>query len=141
MDTNILKTLSNYILDIDAMTMNEFCQVYNISIPSFEGKIKSQIKPQFELVFDLQISNIKQKMFVEYAKFLNKELCIEMFEGERKIFEGGKYVDRQPSTQWNTYEIAGVVIFQDSNTGINRPIGKRVFDLAGKGLKYSRLWV
>ena len=134
-ETNILKSLSDYILDIDFMTTNEFCLAYKVPMPYFTGDVKTSV----DLI--LQIDAIKQRMFVEYAKFLNKELCMEMFEGDRKIFEGGQYIDRQPSHDWNTYEIKDVVIFMDSNKGQNRPIGKRVSDLTGKGLTYSRLWV
>lgn len=71
-----------FILDIDWMSTQEFCEAYNIPMPQFTGEVQSSAK-QF-----LQVDAIKHKVFVEYAKFLNKEISVDMFEGDKPIFEG-----------------------------------------------------
>lgn len=120
----------DFILEIDWLTTKEFCDKYSVPHPVFTGQIKSSAD-QF-----LRIDVVKQKMFVEYAKFLNKKLTIEMFEGERKIFIGGQYIDRQPSTNYNTYEILGKAVFKDSNTTKNSSLGLKINDLVSFGITY-----
>lgn len=80
----------------------------------------------------------KYSAIVKYNKFLNQPLTIEMFEGENKIFIGGKYNDIQPSTNWNYYSIADTVIFKDTNGKQNASIGLKISDLTGLGLKYIK---
>ena len=52
-----------FILEIDFMTTKEFCDKFNVPHPIFTGEVESSAK-QF-----LQVDAIKQKMFVDYAKF------------------------------------------------------------------------
>jgi hypothetical protein len=127
MKTKKLVTMVDYILNIDWMTTTEFCNETGAPLPTVRGGVDSF----------LQIDAIKHRMFVEYAKFLNKELIYEMFEGEKRIFECGKYIDRQPSTSFNTYEVNGVVLFADSNTQRNVSRGLKVNDLTTLGILYN----
>lgn len=80
---------------------------------------------------------IKYQSIVEYAKFLEKPLTIEMFEGDAAIFKGGKYHDVQPSREWNYYSISGYKIFQDSNGRQNNSYGRKVSDLTHLRLTYN----
>lgn len=127
MKTKKLVTMVDYILNIDWMTTTEFCNETGAPLPTVRGGVYSF----------LQIDAIKHRMFVEYAKFLNKELTYEMFEGEKRIFECGKYIDRQPSTTFNTYEVNGVVLFADTNTKRNVSRGLKVSDLTKLGILYN----
>jgi hypothetical protein len=127
MKTKKLVPMIQFILDIDWMTTTEFCNETGAPIPTIKGGVDSF----------LQIDAIKHRLFVEYAKFLNKELTYEMFEGEKRIFECGKYIDRQPSTQFNTYEVNGVVLFADTNTQRNVSRGLKVSDLTTLGISYN----
>jgi len=77
-----LISMVDFILEIDWLTTKEFCDKYKVPLPFFTGEVKSSAE-QF-----LQIDAIKQKMFVEYAKFLNKKLTLEMFVGKKPIFYG-----------------------------------------------------
>jgi len=126
MKTKKLIPMIQFIIEIDWMTTSEFCQESGAPLPNIRDGVNSF----------LQIDAIKHRMFVEYAKFLSKTLTIDMFEGDGKIFEGGKYKDRQPSVNWNTYEIKGVVIFKDSNGQRYNSLGLKVCDLAGRGISY-----
>jgi hypothetical protein len=127
MKTKELLSMVDFILEIDFMTTIEFCKNYEVQLPTIQAGANGL----------LQIDAIKHKMFVEYAKFLNKKLTIDMFEGEKNLFVGGKYVDRQPSIHWNTYEIRNRVVFQDSNGKQNNSIGLKVSDLCGFGVLYT----
>ena len=122
-----LVSMIDFILEIDWMTTTEFCQETGAPMPNVREGVNSF----------LQVDAIKHRMFVEYAKFLNKDLTIEMFEGEKRIFEDGKYVNRQPSIEWNTYEINGIVVFRDVVGSKNAFMGKKVKDLAGLGIMYK----
>lgn len=86
-----------------------------------------------DLVFD------KYKMICTYTRFLKQKLTIDMFEEDNKIFEGGYYVDLQPSTNYNYYIIAGKKIFMDGNSmeGFKAlmSLGMTVADIAGKNIK------
>lgn len=77
-----LKSMVEYILEIDWLTTSEFCKKYNYPLPYFTGEVKSSAQ-QF-----LDLDAVKHRMFVEYAKFLNKKLNIEMFVGQKAIFPG-----------------------------------------------------
>ena len=68
--------MTQFILDIDWMTTKEFCENYKIPLPTVRGGVNDF----------LQVDAIKQKMFVEYAKFLNTDLREDMFTGENPIF-------------------------------------------------------
>ncbi len=56
----------DFILGIDAMTTNEFCETFKVPKPYFTGEINTSVD-KF-----LQIDAIKHKMFVEHAKKLRK---------------------------------------------------------------------
>ena len=117
----------DFILEIDFMTTGEFCKNYELQLPTIQDGADGL----------LQIDAIKHKMFVEHAKFLNKKLSLDMFEGENAVFIGGQYVDRQPSSHWNTFEIKNKVVFQDSNGRKNNSLGLKVSDLCGLGVLYN----
>lgn len=76
MKTNKLVPMTQFILDIDWMTTKEFCETYKIPLPTVTCGVNDF----------LQVDAIKQKMFVEYAKFLNMDLREDMFTGENPIF-------------------------------------------------------
>lgn len=102
METKKLVSMVDFILEIDWLTTKEFCDAYGIPYPYFTGEIKSSVD-QF-----LQVDAIKHKMFVEYAKFLRKDLKIEMFIGENPIFVGFEKVDVRggnPKVKNRKYEI------------------------------------
>lgn len=87
------------------MTTVEFCDKFNIPYPVFTGEVKSTAD-QF-----LQIEAIKQRMFVEYAKFLNKEITLDMFRGERKLFSGYEIQDQK---NWVDF-YGGIRVYQPSD--------------------------
>lgn len=68
--------MTQFILDIDWMTTKEFCETYKIPLPTVTGGVNDF----------LQVDAVKQKMFVEYAKFLNTDLREDMFVGDKAIF-------------------------------------------------------
>jgi len=76
MKSKKLVPMTQFILDIDWMTTKEFCETYKIPLPTVTGGVNDF----------LQVDAIKQKMFVEYAKFLNMDLREDMFTGEKPIF-------------------------------------------------------
>ena len=76
MKTKKLVPMTQFILDIDWMTTKEFCENYKIPLPTVTGGVNDF----------LQVDAIKQKIFVEYAKFLNTDLREDMFTGENPIF-------------------------------------------------------
>ena len=86
-----------------------------------------------EVVFD------KYRKICQYNEFLQKRLTIEMFEGEFKLFEGGQYVDLQPSVSWNCYMLRTAVfqkkIFQDTKTCQSASLGYIIADISGMGVK------
>jgi hypothetical protein len=63
-----LLSLLEFILEIDWLTTKDFCNRYGIPHPTYTGNIKTSAD-QF-----LSIDAIKHKMFVEYAKLLNKPI-------------------------------------------------------------------
>lgn len=86
-----------FILDIDWMGTKEFCDAYEIPHPFFTGDVKTSAD------LFLQVDAIKHKMFVEYAKLLNKAITSRIllenlgFEnmdvrGGYKKYKNGKYV-------------------------------------------------
>jgi len=64
--------MAKFILQIDQMTTNEFCKDYNYPLLFFTGNIK------YLTDSILEVDAIKHKMFVEYAKFLAKDISIEL---------------------------------------------------------------
>lgn len=74
MKTVKLKSMTEFILDMDFMTTNEFCTKYNVSLPGFTGEVKSSAA-QF-----LKIDAIKHRLFVAYAKLLNSPIKEDMLK-------------------------------------------------------------
>lgn len=70
------------ILDIDWLTTKEFCNEYGVPLPYFTGDVKTSAD-KF-----LQVDAVKHRMFVSYAKTLNKKIDRTMFFGNGKIFLG-----------------------------------------------------
>lgn len=76
-----------FILDIDWLTTKEFCDKYSVPHPFYTGEVNSSVDKL------LQVDAVKHRMFLEYAKFLNKDLTQDMFVGESAIFVGFEAVD------------------------------------------------
>lgn len=76
-----------FILDIDWLTTKEFCDKYSVPHPFYTGEVNSSVDKL------LQVDAVKHRMFLEYAKFLNKDLTQDMFVGESAIFVGFEVVD------------------------------------------------
>ncbi len=72
MKTKKLVPMVQFILDIDAMTTKEFCDKFNLPHPFFTGEVESSAN------LFLQVDAIKHRMFVEYAKFLNKNITANL---------------------------------------------------------------
>lgn len=82
MKTVKLLPMVKFILDIDALTTKEFCDKYGVPHPFYTGEVNSSVDKL------LQVDAVKHRMFLEYAKFLNKDLTQDMFVGESAIFVG-----------------------------------------------------
>ncbi len=72
MQSKTLIPMHQFILEIDFMSTSEFCDTYGVPHPYFTGDVQSSAD-KF-----LQVDAIKHKIFVEYAKFLNKPLTTEI---------------------------------------------------------------
>lgn len=77
-----LISMVDFILEIDWLTTAEFCDKNKLPHPHFTGEVKSSAE-QF-----INLDMVKKRMFIEYAKFLNKKLTLDMFVGKKPIFEG-----------------------------------------------------
>lgn len=78
MTTKKLIPMHDFVLEIDALTTLEFCNMYGCPVPKFIGNVETSAD-QF-----LQVDAIKHRIFVEYAKFLNKPLNEQMFSTDEK---------------------------------------------------------
>lgn len=67
-----LISMVDFILEIDWMTTKEFCEKHGIPVPYFTGEVESSAK------LLLQVDAIKHRMFVDYAKLLNKNITTEI---------------------------------------------------------------
>lgn len=85
------------ILDIDYLTTKEFCNEYGVPHPYFTGNVETSAD-KF-----LQVDAVKHRMFVSYAKTLNRKLDKTMFIGNTSIFIGFKSSNTQPENLF-TYE-------------------------------------
>ena len=101
-----------FILEIDWMTTKDFCDTYHIPHPYFTGDVKTSVD-KF-----LQVDAIKHKMFVEYAKFLNKPLEMGMFyplneKGEVMFYDSiniemaNKFKDLKSKLLFSEFSIEG----------------------------------
>jgi len=97
-----------FILEIDWMTTKEFCETYQIPLPTVTGGVNDF----------LQVDAIKHKMFVEYAKFLNKPLEMGMFyplneKGEIMFYDAinfenaNKFKDAERKLLFNGFSLKG----------------------------------
>lgn len=97
-----LMPMVQFILEIDWLSTVEFCDTYNLPHPTMEGGVRSAAD-KF-----LNLDAIKHKLFVEYAKLLNKKLTSEMFIGNNPLILGFHNVDVRggnPKFKNGKYEI------------------------------------
>mgnify|MGYP001346061043 CR=1 FL=1 len=135
METEVKKvkliSMVDFILYIDGLTTVEFCDKYGVPHPYFTGDVRTSAD-QF-----LQVDAIKYRLITAYAKFLNKELTLDMFEGDKKIFNGGSYETKLP---YNNYVVVGngsTTIFQDTDLEKNTSLKLRINDITGLGIEYT----
>lgn len=139
MKTRKLVSMVQYILDIDWMSTAEFCDEYNVPKPVLINDVNTMVNQL------LQVDAIKHKMFVEYAKFLNKELSLDMFKDDNKVFNEfeinylGSGIPRIENGKYGKYKIIndeyGFYLYPyDSSDG--RRITK-VIDLVDLGIEYN----
>lgn len=86
-----------YILEIDWLGTKEFCDKFNVPVPTWKGSVPLA---SYEMHV---VGDIKGKMYVDYAKILNKELSedlllkkigfirVEDLRGAYPTFKNGKY--------------------------------------------------
>ncbi len=97
-----------FILEIDWMTTKEFCETYQVPLPTLIGGVNDF----------LQVDAIKHKMFVEYAKFLNKPLEMGMFyplneKGDVMFYDAinfesaNKFKDAERKLLFNGFSLKG----------------------------------
>ena len=82
-------SMVDYILNIDWMTTKEFCLNTGAKIPNVSGGVNAF----------LQIDAIKHRMFIEYAKFLNLNITLDMFIGDKAIFKGFAHCSQKEATE------------------------------------------
>jgi hypothetical protein len=115
------------------------------------SQTQSELKKEFQKTFhDLLASDaknvtvekmlandaIKFRLIVEYAKFLNKKLDLEMFEGDDAFILGGEKIDNWDCLGF--YRIKDLTIFFDLGRNKNQSIGKTIEDIAGKDIELCR---
>ena len=81
-----LMPMVQFILEIDFLSTEEFCDAYELQRPYWTGDTQTSA----DMFIRLEI--IKHRMFVEYAKLLNKNLTKEMFVGKNPLIHGFHYV-------------------------------------------------
>lgn len=97
-----LLPMVQFILEIDWLSTVEFCDTFNLPHPRFTGEVESSAK-QF-----VNLDLVKHRMFVEYAKLLNKKLTADMFVGKNPLILGFKNMDTRggnPKFKCGKYEI------------------------------------
>jgi len=78
--------MDEFILNIDFMTTQEFCVKYNVPIPQLIRDPDENINIDKSADEFLRIDVVKHRIFVDYAKFLNKDLTLKMFIGDSPLF-------------------------------------------------------
>ena len=73
MKTYPLIPLSQYVLEVDALSTQEFCEKFKLPPPSWTGETESTAL-QF-----IHLDSLKYDMVLQYTKFLNTPLTIGMF--------------------------------------------------------------
>lgn len=122
-----------FILEIDFMTTKEFCDTYNVPHPYFTGEIKSSAEQL------LQVDAIKHKMFVEYAKILNKNISEDSLKylGFTEIDTRGGYPEFKNERFTITKDQYGFWLQPyDSMDGVRL---SKINDLVGYGFSYNYL--
>jgi len=87
------------ILDIDWLTTKEFCNEYGVPLPYFTGDIQTSADKL------LQVDAVKHRMFVSYAKMLNKKLDRTMFTENGRVFLGFKSSGTDPEILFTNEEV------------------------------------
>jgi len=132
-----LMPMVQFILEIDWLGTAEFCDVYGLPHPYYTGDVKTSAK-QF-----VNLDLIKHKLFVEYAKLLNKNLTLEMFVGKNPLILGFNYVGFNPKSKKirnGNYEFT----FDEHNFWLKNwdsddeiRLHKKVEDLVSYGFAYN----
>jgi len=65
-----VSSLTDFVLNVDALTTNEFCEAYGVEVPSWRGSVQASA---FEFI---RIDAIKWRMVKERSKELKKGLTI-----------------------------------------------------------------
>ncbi len=135
MEKHKLVSMVDFILAIDWLGTKEFCEKYKLPEPYYTGDVKSSAA-QF-----INLDVIKGKMFLEYAKFLNKKLALEMFIGPHKKIDGFTQVDSRGGNI--TLECGKYTITIDEHGFYLEPYDSvdgervtRIEDLAGLDIQY-----
>lgn len=120
----------DYILNIDWMTTTEFCNETGAPLPNIRSGVDSF----------LQIDAIKHRMFVEYAKFLNKPITLELFIGKSKVFENFEvalnFEDKPVLRIIGENQVYAYI--NDDKFSMSYPkMAKKIEDLVSMGWKYN----
>lgn len=111
--TKELKSMVQYIVDIDFMTTSEFCNAYKVPHPQMMHSVEASCS---EL---LRIDAVKHGMFTRYAKFLNKRLTLELFVGPNAVFTdfhvGKSFEDRPVLLRGDSKQVYAWLDEQDPN--------------------------
>ena len=78
MKTTPLIPLLQFVLQLDAMPITDFCKQYDAPVPSTVADLSAYH----------QIDCIKYNIIANYAKLLRKPICAEMFQGEEPLLPG-----------------------------------------------------
>ena len=130
----ILVTMVEFILEIDSMTTTEFCKEWNVPLPNWTGDVKTS-SDKF-----LQVDAIKSKMFIDYAKFLNKKFTAEdlvKIFGFENLGIFGTLESFKSKNEFVTKGSGGFLLEQPGNTGIRLITIDKVNDLAGLGIEFD----
>lgn len=82
-----LISMVDFILDTHCLTTNKFCTKYNFPLPKFNNNIDKAV------IEIMTIDSIKHRLFVEYAKLLNRNLMSDMFMGNNPLFPKCRQID------------------------------------------------
>lgn len=105
MKKKLLCSMVQFVLDIDWLTTKEFCSEHGIPEPCFTVDVKTSAD-KF-----LQVDAVKQRLLVQYAKFLNKPLTKEMLTGKTPCFYGFKEVETRGG--WHKFNCEKYTIVND----------------------------
>ena len=128
----------NFVFSINWLSTVEFCDTYKLTHPHWTGDVKTSA----EKFVNLDI--IKHKLFVEYAKMLNKKLTVEMFISKNPLILGFESVDVRggnPKFKNGKYEITNdeFGFFLEPYDSVDGCRISRVEDLVNYGFSYNNL--